>query len=287
MSKRFYDTTIWDKPWYRKLSPANKKAWDYINAKCDGVGLWTPDFEGAAFFINDEPDWDDLVSSCNDNIIVLPNGKWWLVDFCEFQYGPISADPKNKPHASYLSLLSRHGLLQFFELSNQGYKVSPLLLARGMDTLQEKEEEKEKEIEKDKETEKEEEKENCAENDLPNEAISCASLLFTLHRDNIDRKYDVSDAKVKKWAIDIERINRLDGRSWQEIENVIRWVKRPGEFWGPNIMSGSKLREKFPQVVAKMSASGKPQNVAPMRNAALNDEYCMTVDEYGGENNGA
>ena len=53
-------------------------------------------------------------------------------------------------------------------------------------------------------------------------------------------------------------------------------------------MSGSKLREKFLQVVAKMSASGNPKangSKQGMRNAALNDEYCMTVDEYGGETN--
>jgi hypothetical protein len=254
MSKRFYDTTIWDKPWYRLLSPANKKAWDYINAKCDGVGVWTPDFEGASFFINEAPTWETLLSSCNDNIIVLPNGKWWLVYFCEFQYGPLSADIKNKPHASYLSLLAKHGLLKYFTLSPSGYKLDSIVYARGIDTLQEKEEETDKE--KDTETETEE------SDELPEEARAMASLLATLHTAQIDAKYSPPEAQVEKWADDIDKLNRIDGRDWTDIERVIRWVKTPGQFWAPNIMSGKKLRDKFaqiwPQIVA-IPKRGGPQ----------------------------
>jgi len=86
----------------------------------------------------------------------------------------------------------------------------------------------------------------------PDEAINLACLLFTLHRDQIDAKYSVGENNIAVWAADIERLHRIDGREWDEIEKAIRWIKAPGCFWAPNIMSGSKLREKFPAIVAQM-----------------------------------
>lgn len=264
MSKRFTDNDIWDKKWFMDLSPLEKAAWFYIKDRCDSVGVWDINTKLADCYLGDNVEWDEFFSKCNGNIVILGSDKLWLVDFCTFQYGTLSTE--SKPHRAYIAKLEKHGLLGYFELSDNGYTLS-IPLDKGLITLQEKEKDKEKEKEKDKEKE-------------PSiEAVNCASLLFTLHRDNIDQKYDVSDARVKKWAVDIERINRLDGRSWQEIEGVIRWVKRPGEFWAPNIMSGSKLREKFPQVVAKMSANGNSSgNGQGLRNGALSDKYKFEVN---------
>ena len=67
----------------------------------------------------------------------MSNGKWWLVDFCEFQYGKLVET--NKPHLSYIALLQKHGL----------YKG----LQRGFHAPKEKDKEKDKD--KDKEKEKE------------------------------------------------------------------------------------------------------------------------------------
>ena len=50
----------------------------------------------------------------------------------------------------------------------------------------------------------------------------------------------------------IEKLNRIDKRSYEDIEKVIRWIKTAGNFWCPNIISGSKLREKYPQVFLQM-----------------------------------
>lgn len=138
MAKRFRDTAIWDKEWYRRLTPTHKCAWGYLTDRCDAVGVISLDKELAEFYIGLSVDWDDLLGKCNGNIIELANGKWWLKDFCEFQYGELRQECK--PHASYLSLLRKHGL--------EGY-------AKGMHTLKEKETEKEKEKELEKEKDKE------------------------------------------------------------------------------------------------------------------------------------
>ncbi len=51
---------------------------------------------------------------------------------------------------------------------------------------------------------------------------------------------DLSD-----WAREIEMLMSADQRTPDEIRRVIAWCQSPGSFWGPHILSGQKLREKF------------------------------------------
>lgn len=89
-------------------------------------------------------------------------------------------------------------------------------------------------------------------NIIPDEAIKLAKLLYELHKDNYDCKYKVSDQRIKSWSEDIEKLHRIDEREWNEIETVIKWIKSPNQFWATNIMSGAKLREKYPQIIPKV-----------------------------------
>ncbi len=54
------------------------------------------------------------------------------------------------------------------------------------------------------------------------------------------------------WARDIDLLLRIDQRSPDEIRRVISWCQLPGGFWGPNILSGRKLREKFDTLSGQM-----------------------------------
>ena len=112
MGKRFTDTDIWSKPWYRKLSPVEKCAFSYIKDNCDNVGVWCPDFELAEFIIGEKIDWEGLFDGANGNIEKLKNGKWWLKDYIFFQHGDFSLNSKNNAHKSYIALLKRHGLYE-------------------------------------------------------------------------------------------------------------------------------------------------------------------------------
>jgi hypothetical protein len=94
--------------------------------------------------------------------------------------------------------------------------------------------------------------------EIPEEAIRLASLLLSRHQDFIDSGFKASPAQVHAWAKDIEKLNRIDGRDWPDIEAVITWVKTPGQFWAPNIMSGRKLREKYPTLVGQMKRPPGP-----------------------------
>ena len=54
-------------------------------------------------------------------------------------------------------------------------------------------------------------------------------------------------------------------------------------FWAE--LTPSKFDSGFEQIWAEYRNPEAGVGKQGMRNAALNDEYCMTVDEYGGETN--
>jgi hypothetical protein len=110
MFKRLHDVDKWDRPWYRKLTPVEKCAWDFITSKCDNVGVWIPDFEIAEIYIGASLDWKVFTEKCNDNITVMTNGKWWIIDFCRFQYAELREDTASRPLLSYIATLKKHGL---------------------------------------------------------------------------------------------------------------------------------------------------------------------------------
>lgn len=232
MFKRFHDTDKWKRPWYRKLSPAYKCFFDYITSECDNVGVWIPDFETAEYFIGGELDIDLFLKSVNENIKIMDNGKWWIVDFCRFQYVQLDERSTSNCIKSYINLLKSHGLWELY-LEN----IQPL--NKPTCRLQDKDKEKDKDKDKDKDKE---------ESNV--EADRLALLLYTLHL-KIDSGYQVGDPQFHSWACDIDKINRLDGRDWQTIEQVLRWAKGDS-FWATNIMSGKKFRDKFDQLLAKM-----------------------------------
>jgi hypothetical protein len=56
---------------------------------------------------------------------------------------------------------------------------------------------------------------------------------------------------LSHWARDIDKILRLDGRRIEDCEAVIAWCQKD-PFWGPNILSGRSLREKFDTLYGQM-----------------------------------
>ena len=146
MAKRFTESDLWKKEWFTELSPEEKCAYFYIKDNCDCVGVWDVHKNLADFLIKDKINWDDFLHKCNGNIEVLKNGKWFLVDFCSFQYGELTESCP--PHRKYISVLKKHNL---FERVTKGF-INPI------ERAQEEEEEKEVDKEEEKETKKESKK---------------------------------------------------------------------------------------------------------------------------------
>lgn len=110
MGKRMTDTKIWDKEWFMKLDPKHKCAFKYITDKCDAVGVWDTNFTLAELQIGGDIEWDKLHEKFPNQIEVLPNGKWWVVDFVSFQYGELTETCN--PHKKYIEMLKKHGLYE-------------------------------------------------------------------------------------------------------------------------------------------------------------------------------
>jgi len=66
---------------------------------------------------------------------------------------------------------------------------------------------------------------------------------------------------IQSWAKSIDLMLRVDNREVEEIKQVIRWCQQD-EFWRTNILSASKLREKYDALISKMNnKKGEPQTI--------------------------
>jgi hypothetical protein len=139
--KRFTDTDIWKKQWFQDLTPKYKMAWFYLKDNCDNVGVWNVNFRLADFQIGAKINWEEFRTKTNGNIYIISDKKWWIVDFCNFQYGQLSEKSNSKPIQSYIALLKKHSLWI-------GY-------AEGIHTFQDKEKDKEQVKDKEKDQDKE------------------------------------------------------------------------------------------------------------------------------------
>jgi len=74
------------------------------------------------------------------------------------------------------------------------------------------------------------------------DARRLADLLASLIRGRLP-KARVPGA-LDRWAADIDKIARVNGHTWPEIERVMRW-SQADSFWQSNILSGAKLRKQF------------------------------------------
>jgi hypothetical protein len=69
------------------------------------------------------------------------------------------------------------------------------------------------------------------------------NLLAHLIEGNGSKRPVVTD----KWLADMERLHRIDGRSWDQIAKAIMWCQ-DDDFWKANIMSPAKLRKQYDQL---------------------------------------
>lgn len=127
------------------------------------------------------------------------------------------------------------------------------------------------------------------ENENENENIS--KLLLN---EIIKRKPDFKQPDLEKWAVNIELMIRVDKRPLEQIKKVILWCQQD-QFWQNNILSTSKLRKQYDQLVLKMEATngnttGNQKPVSQFRgnfsterernNAAAGEEADIIRREY-------
>lgn len=65
----------------------------------------------------------------------------------------------------------------------------------------------------------------------------------------------------ESWAEDIRKMREIDKRSIEEVQRVFSWANSDS-FWQSNILSPSKLRSKFDDLVIKSKSSNGKSNLA-------------------------
>ena len=109
MAKRFIDTKIWDKAWFRKLTTKNKLVWIYLLGKCDHAGIWDADWELAEFIIGETVTYDELPDVIKDKMKYIDGEEQYFIpSFVDFQYGALKEN--SKPHQSVIKRLTDKGL---------------------------------------------------------------------------------------------------------------------------------------------------------------------------------
>lgn len=76
--------------------------------------------------------------------------------------------------------------------------------------------------------------------------ITLSKLLYQLKAEHIPK---AKEPNYQKWAEHIDKMQRIDGITFEEIEDLIRWCQQDN-FWKSNILSTQKLREKYEQLYA-------------------------------------
>lgn len=105
--KRFIASEMWDKRWFRELTPVQKSFWVYLFTQCDCAGVWDEDFGLASFAIGG-PVNDSDMSAYGQRVRKLAEGKWMLVTFISVQYGALNQ--ASSVHKGILKRLAHHGV---------------------------------------------------------------------------------------------------------------------------------------------------------------------------------
>ena len=80
-------------------------------------------------------------------------------------------------------------------------------------------------------------------------------LIQSILVDFPNQKVPRTDPERKKWALHIERMQRIDGLSMEQIRDTLVWTMQDG-FWRTNIRSTGKFREKFQTLYLQSRRNG-------------------------------
>lgn len=113
MSKRLTDTEIWEQDWYVELPNKYKLTWNFIKDKCDDCGVWRPNKSILQRIIGEPINLNEFLCFVNvgekERIMVLENGRWFLIEYFKFQYGE-KFNPKSPVHRGAFKRLLTHNI---------------------------------------------------------------------------------------------------------------------------------------------------------------------------------
>lgn len=101
--------------------------------------------------------------------------------------------------------------------------------------------------------------------------MTLAELLLSNIREN---NPNYKNPNLEKWASDIRLMRERDNRTEEQIEYLIKWTQSH-DFWQANILSPSKLREKFDTLImqVKQEKNKTKSNVIQFNREVEDDGY--------------
>ncbi len=84
------------------------------------------------------------------------------------------------------------------------------------------------------------------------EAVELAQKLREAIAERDPRASAARKDNLAAWAKDIDKFLTEDSRKPEEVAAAIAWSQHRFSFWGPFVLSGKKLREKFDTITGQM-----------------------------------
>ena len=81
------------------------------------------------------------------------------------------------------------------------------------------------------------------------EGTNVAHVLRDSIAKNFPNRTGQTEAEVRRWALEADRVNAIDGHPWDQIESLLAWSQQD-EFWRSNILSMGKFRKQWNQLIA-------------------------------------
>jgi hypothetical protein len=144
MPKRFIDTELFRKKFFRTLEAPYKLLFIYLFLDCNHAGIWIVDFDLVNFYLKDI-DEKKAYEYLGNKIYQIDNGeKWFIPSFIDFQYGELNS--KNRAHNSVINILKKEKLWE-----DNKILTSPLEGVKDKDKDKDMDKDKVKDTVKDKE----------------------------------------------------------------------------------------------------------------------------------------
>lgn len=149
MKKVMTDTEIWQQRWFKRMSPGNKLAYNYIKDSCNHAGIWSMDIiQLAEDMGTDSFNLDGFLSQVNRDFdpisgeeiqrerVRVVEGKYiWMIGYMAFHWGNQSGkmSPNVRGVRSGLEILEKHNLLE--EAISKGFVLLSESYTNPIETL--------------------------------------------------------------------------------------------------------------------------------------------------------
>ena len=81
------------------------------------------------------------------------------------------------------------------------------------------------------------------------------------------------------WAREIEALLKIDLRKPEEVEAAITWCQQPSSFWGPIVLNGKKLWQKFDAIAGQMLLANRGGNNGGDTKTSISDAPSGSTSE--------